>query len=130
MWVYTNSPTWELIGNNTPTWRKRIWYVGTVTSVYTNTLTRELNRYRPDQVALVLAFVLLLLLAVWCWLVALVLVFVLAPPAPLLQCVFAQCQIIFPNFSLQDWHALLLDKEPWFDSSTGSSLAAAHGADS
>ena len=25
---------------------------------------------------------------------------------------------------------LLLDKEPWFDSSTGSSLAAAHGADS
>jgi hypothetical protein len=32
--------------------------------------------------------------------------------------------------SLQDWHALLLDKEPWFGSSTGSSLAAAHGADS
>jgi hypothetical protein len=24
--------------------------------------------------------------------------------------------------SLQDWHALLLDKEPWFGSSTGSSL--------
>jgi len=31
---------------------------------------------------------------------------------------------------LKDWHTLLLDKEPWFDSSTGSSLAAAHGADS
>jgi len=27
--------------------------------------------------------------------------------------------------SIQDWHALLLDKEPWFDSSTVSSLAAA-----
>ncbi len=46
MWVYTNSPTWELIGNNTPTWRKRI---GTVMWVYTNSLTWELNRYRPDQ---------------------------------------------------------------------------------
>ncbi len=37
-WVYTNTPTWELIG--------------TVTWVYTNTRTRELNRYgrtRPDQ---------------------------------------------------------------------------------
>ena len=45
MWVYTNSPTWELIGNNTPTWKR----IGTVTWVYTNTLTRELNRYRPDQ---------------------------------------------------------------------------------
>ena len=38
MWVYTNSPTWELIGNNTPTWKR----IGTVTWVYTNTLTREL----------------------------------------------------------------------------------------
>jgi hypothetical protein len=38
--------------------------------------------------------------------------------------------MIAPNSSLQDWHTLLLDKEPWFDSSTGSSLAAAHGADS
>jgi hypothetical protein len=38
--------------------------------------------------------------------------------------------MIAPNSSLQDWHAILLDKEPWFDSSTGSSLAAAHGADS
>jgi len=47
-----------------------------------------------------------------------------------MQCAFAQCQMIAPNSSLQDWHALLLDKEPWFDSSTGSSLAAAHGADS
>ena len=45
MWVYTNSPTWELIGNNTPTWKS----IGTVTWVYINTLTRELNRYRPDQ---------------------------------------------------------------------------------
>ncbi len=37
-WVYTNTPTWELIG--TDTW------------VYTNTLTEELNRYRrtgPDD---------------------------------------------------------------------------------
>ncbi len=42
----------------------------------------------------------------------------------------AQCQMIAPISSLQDWHALSLDKEPWFDSSTGSSLAAAHGADS
>jgi hypothetical protein len=56
--------------------------------------------------------------------------FVLAPLAPLLQCVFAQCQMIAPNSSLQDWHALLLDKEPWFDSSTVSSLAAVHGSDS
>jgi len=38
--------------------------------------------------------------------------------------------MIAPNSSLQDWHALLLDKELWFDSSTGASLAAAHGADS
>ena len=45
MWVYTNSTTWELIGNNTPTWKR----IGTVMWVYTNTLTRELNRYRPDQ---------------------------------------------------------------------------------
>jgi hypothetical protein len=87
---------------------------------------------RYQLVALVLAFVLappaplLLLLAVGCWLIALV----LAPSAPLLQCVFAQCWMIAPNSSLQDWHALLLDKEPWFGSSTGSSLAAAHGADS
>ena len=89
---------------------------------------------RCQLVALVLTFVLappaplLLLLAVWCWLVALVLAFVLTPLAPLLQCVFAQCQMIAPNSSLQDWHASLLDKEPWFDSSTVSSLAAAHGA--
>ena len=37
-WVYTNTPTWEL--------------VGTVTWVYTNTLTEELKRYirtRPDR---------------------------------------------------------------------------------
>ena len=45
MWVYTNSTTWELIGNNTPTWKR----IGTVMWVNTNTLTRELNRYRPDQ---------------------------------------------------------------------------------
>jgi hypothetical protein len=38
--------------------------------------------------------------------------------------------MIAPNSSIQDWHALLLDKEPWFDSSTVSSLAAAHGLDS
>jgi hypothetical protein len=87
-------------------------------------------------VALALAFVLappaplLLVLVVWCWLVALALTFVLAPPAPLLQCVFAQCQRISPNSSIQDWHALLLNKEPWFDFSTVSSLAAAHGPDS
>ncbi len=100
-------------------------------------------------VALVLTVVLtplaplLLLLAVGCWLIALVLVppvplllllvvltHDLAPPASLVQCVFAQCQRIAPNSSLQDKHAFVLDKEPWFDSSTGSSLAAAHGADS
>ena len=54
MWVYTNTHTWELIGKddgltqvntNTPTWE----CIGTVTWVYTNTLTRELNRYRPDR---------------------------------------------------------------------------------
>jgi hypothetical protein len=44
MWVYTNSPMWELIGNNTHTWE----CISTVTWVYTNTLTWELNRYRPD----------------------------------------------------------------------------------
>jgi len=38
--------------------------------------------------------------------------------------------MIAPNSSIQDWQALLLDKEPWFDSSTVSFLAAAHGADS
>jgi len=38
--------------------------------------------------------------------------------------------MIAPNSSLQDWHAFVLDKEPWFDSSTGTSLAAAHGLDS
>jgi len=38
--------------------------------------------------------------------------------------------MIAPNSSPQDWHAFVLDKEPWFDSSTVSSLAAAHGADS
>ncbi len=70
------------------------------------------------------------MLAVWCWLVALVIAVVLAPPAPLLQCVFTQCWMIAPNSSLEDWHAFVLDKEPWFDSSTGSSLAAAHGVDS
>ncbi len=32
-------------GTNTPTWE----CIGTVTWVYTNKLTRELNRYRPDQ---------------------------------------------------------------------------------
>jgi len=73
---------------------------------------------------------LLLLLVSRCRLVALVLAFVLAPLAPLLQCVFTQCQMIAPNSSIQDWHTLLLDKEPWFDSSTVSSLAAAHGPDS
>jgi len=86
--------------------------------------------------ALVIAVVLappaplLLMLAVGCWLVALVLAVVPAPPAPLLQCVFAQCPRISPNSSLEDWHAFVLDKEPWFDSSIVSSLAAAHGADS
>jgi hypothetical protein len=32
--------------------------------------------------------------------------------------------MIAPTSSLQDRHAFVLDKEPWFDSSTGSSLAA------
>jgi hypothetical protein len=48
MWVYSNSQTWEFIGNNTPTWKR----IGTVTWVYTNTLTWELigtDRTRPDQ---------------------------------------------------------------------------------
>jgi hypothetical protein len=48
MWVYTNTPTWELIGTNTPTWER----IGTVTWAYTNTLTWELNRYRPDPTGL------------------------------------------------------------------------------
>jgi hypothetical protein len=55
-WVYTNTHTCELIGKddgltlvntNTPTWE----LIGTVMWVYTNTLTRELNRNRrtgPD----------------------------------------------------------------------------------
>jgi len=46
------------------------------------------------------------------------------------RCIFAQCWMIAPTSSLQDRHNFVLDKEPWFDSSTGSSLAAAHGADS
>jgi hypothetical protein len=45
MCVYTNSTTWELIGTTTPTWEP----IGTVTWVYTDKLTWELNRYRPDQ---------------------------------------------------------------------------------
>ncbi len=65
------------------------------------------------------------------WLV--VLTRVLAPLAPLLlllavlthvlaqlglcvHCVIAQCWMIAPNSSLQDWHTFALDKEPWFDS--------------
>ena len=32
------------------------------------------------------------------------------------NCIFAQCRMIAPNSSLQDWHAFALDKEPWFDS--------------
>jgi hypothetical protein len=28
--------------------------------------------------------------------------------------IFAQCRMIAPNSSLQDWHAFALDKEPWF----------------
>jgi CBS domain containing-hemolysin-like protein len=28
------------------------------------------------------------------------------------HCVFAQCQMIAPTSSLQDWHAFVLDKEP------------------
>ena len=54
MWVYTNTHTWELMGKddgltwvntNTPTWER----IGTFTWVYTSTLMREVNRYRPDQ---------------------------------------------------------------------------------
>jgi hypothetical protein len=30
------------------------------------------------------------------------------------HCVFAQCRMIAPTFSLQDWHAFVLDKEPSF----------------
>ena len=53
-WVYTNTITWELIGKDdgltwvntdTPTWE----FICTVTWVCTNTHTRERNRYRPDQ---------------------------------------------------------------------------------
>ena len=61
---------------------------------------------------------------------------VLALPAPLLlllvvlthvlaqlglcvHCIFAQCRMIAPNSSLQDWHAFALDKEPWFVSLLG-----------
>jgi hypothetical protein len=63
MWVHTNTPTWELIGEdngltwiytNTHTWELigkddgLTWWVNTKW-VYTNTHTQELNRYRPDQ---------------------------------------------------------------------------------
>ena len=50
-WIHTNTLMWELIGKdngltwvytNTLTWE----LIGTVTWVYTNTLTWELNRYR------------------------------------------------------------------------------------
>jgi hypothetical protein len=42
------------------------------------------------------------------------------------QIVFIQCVL---DLNVQPV-AFVLDKEPWFDSSTGSSLAAAHGAGS
>ena len=62
-----------------------------------------------------------------CWLIALVLA-CLAPLLLLLivlthllaqlglcvHCVFTQCRMIAPNYSLQEWHAYALDKEPWF----------------
>ena len=42
---------------------------------------------------------------------------VLAQLGVCMHCVFAQCWMIAPNSSLQDWHAFALDKEPsWFDS--------------
>ncbi len=54
MWVYTNTPTWEVIGTvtwvyaNTRTWDT--WQlIGTVMWVYTNTRTRELDRYRRTR---------------------------------------------------------------------------------
>ena len=61
MWVHTNTPTWEHIGDdngltwvytNTHTWELTLIHLcgnAYVQWVYTNTHTRELNRYRPDQ---------------------------------------------------------------------------------
>jgi hypothetical protein len=49
MWVYTYTPTWELIGTNIPTWER----IGTVTWAYTkihlhgNSIGTD--RTRPDR---------------------------------------------------------------------------------
>jgi hypothetical protein len=45
-------------------------------------------------------------------LVVLVLTHVLAQLGLCVHCVVAQCRMIAPNSSLQDWHAFVLDKEP------------------
>jgi len=71
------------------------------------------------------------MLTVWCWLVALVFAVVLAlpPGSSLAMClhpVLDDCSKLLTR----GLACFVLDKEPWFDSSTGSSLAAAHGADS
>jgi len=47
-------------------------------------------------------------------LLLIVLTHVLAQLGLCVHCVFAQCWMIAPNSSLQDWHAFALDKEPWF----------------
>jgi hypothetical protein len=39
---------------------------------------------------------------------------VLAQLGLCVHCVFAQCWMIAPISSLQDWHAFALAEEPWF----------------
>ena len=63
---------------------------------------------RCQLVALVLARLAPLLMLL------VILTHVLAQLGLCMHCVFAQCWMIAPNSSLQDWHAFALDKEPWF----------------
>ncbi len=136
MWVNTNTLTWELIGTvmwvntNTLLWE----LIGTVMWVYTNKPTWELNRYRqtrPDQTRRHLNLPLLLLLLrggtspqtppTRCW--------VLADYS--CSCTPSTSRAMRLRPVLENCSKLLTtDKEPWFDSSTASSLAAAHGAHS
>ncbi len=45
-----------------------------------------------------------------------VLTHVLTPPGLCVHWLVAQCWLIAPDSSLQDWHAFVLDKQPSFDS--------------
>jgi hypothetical protein len=45
-----------------------------------------------------------------CWPIA----HVVAQLGLCVHCVFAQCRMIAPTSSLQDWHAFALAEEPWF----------------